>query len=43
VILACWPRAAHPVEPAAEAPAAEGNLRTAWEPSQEHTDSWIWR
>jgi hypothetical protein len=48
VILACWPRAASPPEPVTEPPAAEpamaeGLLRSDWEPSQAHTDSWIWR
>jgi hypothetical protein len=48
VILACWPHTARPPEPVAEPPAAqpatpEGPLQNDWEPSQEHTDSWIWR
>lgn len=43
VILACWPRAARPAEPVAEPAMAEGLLHSDWEPSQAHTDSWIWR
>jgi hypothetical protein len=44
VILACWPRAARPAGPPAAEPAmAEGLLKSDWEPSQAHTDSWIWR
>ncbi len=43
VILACWPRRARPAEPPAGPAMAEGLIPGEWEPSQAHTDSWIWR
>jgi hypothetical protein len=43
-ILACSPRAARLAEPPVTEPAmADGLLPGDWEPSQAHTDSWIWR